>query len=388
MSYKSKIILSFIGFWSLIVSVCGQDQKVADSLVSIYKADTVQGPARLALLRDLSFNEVRDLRLSLQYAEELIALSKQQGDNHFLACGYLQKGNNKRLLGDLDEALASFFKCVEAANKAKFVEGEGSAYVSIADIYSINHNHINAMLYYHKAIATIRQSGDPLLLAGAVSNAGDEFFNNRNYDSALFYFRESGTIYEKVNNLTGKGYSLGNIGMVYANTGQAELAEKNINEAIRILETQQDYYPICVYLISMSDIFLKKRDATAALNYAKRSLKLAQQYGLKGQIGEADLKLSELYEKAGNKAESFTYYKDYIVYRDSLNNIQSVQKMADLRTDYEVSRKQVQVDLLNQQRKNQRIMVISLFIILGLTTVILATFVLVLQNHCKREEKI
>ena len=47
--------------------------------------------------------------------------------------------------------------------------------------------------------------------------------------------------------------------------------------------------------------------------------------------------------------------------------------MADLRTDYEVSRKQTEVDLLNQQKRNQRNTVISLFIILGLTTVLLGT---------------
>ncbi len=56
-----------------------------------------------------------------------------------------------------------------------------------------------------------------------------------------------------------------------------------------------------------------------------------------------------------------------------VNNIKSVQQMADLRTDYEVSRKQVEVNLLNQEKRNQRIMVISLFIILGLTAVILGT---------------
>jgi class 3 adenylate cyclase len=47
--------------------------------------------------------------------------------------------------------------------------------------------------------------------------------------------------------------------------------------------------------------------------------------------------------------------------------------MADLRTNHEVSQKQIEVDLLNQQKRNQRIMVISLFIILGLTTILLGT---------------
>ena len=131
-----------------------------------------------------------------------------------------------------------------------------------------------------------------------------------------------------------------------------------------------------------------KRRSKTALNYAMRSLELAQQYGLKEQISDANLKLSELYEKAGNKDRSLKYYKNYIVYRDSVNDIKSVQKMADLRTDYEVSQKQVEVDLLNQQTRNQKIINLSLFIILGLATVILGNIILVLQNNFKREKEI
>src|SRR5688572_1480070 len=104
--------------------------------------------------------------------------------------------------------------------------------------------------------------------------------------------------------------------MVYANTGEKYLAEKNINEAIGILEESEDYYPICVYLISMCDIYLDKGDERTAMSYAQRSLDLAQQYGLKEQIADANLKLSELHEKAGSLSESFKYYKNHIAYRD------------------------------------------------------------------------
>jgi class 3 adenylate cyclase len=123
----------------------------------------------------------------------------------------------------------------------------------------------------------------------------------------------------------------------------------------------------------MSDIYLQKGDRVTAMTYAKRSLQLAEKYGLKEQISDANFKISELYEMAGNTGESLKYYKNYIAYRDSVNNIKSVQAIADLRTDYEVSQKQIEVDLLNQQKRNQRIMVVSLFIILGLTIVILGT---------------
>ena len=52
--------------------------------------------------------------------------------------------------------------------------------------------------------------------------------------------------------------------------------------------------------------------------------------------------------------KSFDNYKDHIVYCDSINSIHNVQKMANVRTDYEVSQKQIEVDLLNQEKKIQQ----------------------------------
>jgi class 3 adenylate cyclase len=374
MLFKRDACYFLMGFFYLIgAGVSAQDQRIADSLVKIYRADTLKEKAKLELLRNLSFNEVNDLRLSLRYAEELISLSRQSKNDDYLFHGYFQKGNKKRLLGDLEEALDAYFKSAEVSRKANFISREGSAYGAVADIYASSKNHKNAMLYYRKAIATLRQSDDSIALASAILNAGDAFLKNKIYDSALLHFKEAGIIFQNVNYLIGQAYSLGNAGMVYASTGDNSLAEKNINEAIPILEKSGDFYPICVYLISMSDIYLEKGDQHTAMNYAMRSLRLAEKYELKDQISEANLKLSQLYEKAGNTEASLAYYKKHILFRDSVNNIRSVQKMADLRTDYEVSQKQIEVDLLNQQRRNQRIILISLFIILGLAAIILAT---------------
>jgi class 3 adenylate cyclase len=369
-----KAYYFLIGFFCLLSqAIFGQDQKIADSLAKIYRANTLTGVAKLELLRNLSFNEVSDLNLALKYAEELINLSNQAGNNLYLHRGYFQKGNKKRLLGNLEEALEAYIKSGEAAQRANFISGEGTAYSAIADVYSISNNHNNASFYYKKAIETLRKSNDSVALASAILNAGDELLNTRRYDSALLFFNESKAIFEKANFTVGKAYSLGNIGMVYANLGQDNLAEKNINEAIRILEELKDYYPICVYLISMSDIYLGKNDENTALNYAHRSLQLAQQYGLKEQISDANLKLSQLYERLGNEGESLIFYKNHITYRDSVNNILSVQKLADLRTDFEVSQKQAEVDLLNQEKRNQRIKVLGLGIILCLFTILLGT---------------
>lgn len=349
-----------------------QNQAIADSVKRIVEVIHDGDSIHLARLKLIAARET-DPAVKEKFADRLIKLAEGLGEQGALLSGYLQKGNADRLQGNNEAALASYFKSSAIAIKIKDLKAEGALYSSIADIYSITDNKKTAFTYYNKGIATLRKSGDMKSLATAIMNAGDEYLNNKVYDSALLYFEESEQIFRKIDYGIGQAYNLGNIGMVYANIGQKKSAEKNINEAINLLEQLEDFYPICVYLLSMADIYSEKNDLATALRYAQRSLELANKYGLKEQISEANLKLSRLYEQNGDYATSFKYYKSHIVYRDSGNNLLSVQQMADLRTDYEVSKKQVEVDLLNQQKKNQRDILISLSIILVLSTILLGT---------------
>ena len=70
MLLQGKAYFLLISFLCLILpAVYSQDQKVADSLTIIYNESILNDTDRLELLRQLSFNEVKDLNLSLKYAE-------------------------------------------------------------------------------------------------------------------------------------------------------------------------------------------------------------------------------------------------------------------------------------------------------------------------------
>ena len=351
----------------LYLECSAQDQKAADSLKVIYKQNKKTGVDKLELLRNLSFNEIHDLKLSLHYANELIRLSKIQNNYTYLHRGYLQKGNACRLLGDLNKALESFFKSKEAAIKADFDAGQGSANMSIADVYSVIGNPSNARLYYEQAITILRRTHDSLSLATALLNAGEEYANSKNYKIALAYYNESGILFKKLKYEIGTAYQIGNTGMLYAETRKDAKAMNQIKKAISILEKNKDYYAISDYLTYMSDIYIKRNNPEKALEYATQSLNLATKYGLKKQISISNEKISELYQKSENYEKALQFFKKYIVYKDSLKSIEIVQKIADTRTNYEIAQKQIEVDLLNQQKKNQRIMIISSFVFLFLS---------------------
>lgn len=367
MKKKVYVILGF--FLIFCIQLFSQNQQTTDSVEQVYLKGDFKNQEKLKLLKELSFKH-NDPEKALLYSEELILNAQQLDSTLDLYYGYFYKGNALTRKGNLSEALESYFKGAEIAGKEKTDDNLGSISISIGDVYSIMGNHNNAVYYYKKAIAIHRKNDNEKELATVLNNLGDEYLLVSKPDSALLMFEESGPIAKRLGFTEGIAMTIGNKGIAYAMLGKAEIAKDEINHAINMFEKMEKYYPITIFLTYMSDLYLNQDDWDAALGYAQRSLELAEKYGLKDEISKANLQLSKLYEVSGDDKASLKYFKDHISYKDSVNNISAVQQMANIRTDFEISQKQLEVDLLNQQKRNQRIVVIAtiiaLILIIGL----------------------
>ena len=346
--FKKKAYLTLGLFFLLYSSTYSQNQRIADSLEIIYLKGNFEEQDRLKILIELAVSNSNPEK-KLKFSEELIQIAQLVDSIDYLFQGLLQKGTALRKRGDLSQALGSYFQAAKIAVEEGVNRDLGIVNITIADVYSDMEDHNNAIHYYKSAITILRGENDSINVASALLNAGDEYFNIKKYDSAMIYYKESGIIFKKRNYLIGTAYNLGNIGMIYAEQGKDDLAKQNINQAITILEELEDYSPISEYLISMSNIYADQNDMINAFSYAQRSLELAQKYGLKKQISEANLKLSELYERSGNLLESYKLYKDHIVYRDSVNDISAVQQLTNLRADFEIQKTQDEIVVLEKE---------------------------------------
>ena len=356
---RAYLIIGF--FFISYVGVYCQSQAPLDSLELVYSNGSLLEKDRLDILLKLA-QDVTDPQNKLAYSIALLETAEALDSNSYLYDGFLQKGNALSQKGDLPQALESYFQAAKIATAEKINYKLGKVNIAIGDVYSFMGNHNNAVHYYKSAIHIHRENDSILMLATALENLGDEYLNVSKPDSALIMFEESGPLFKSLSHMYGIAMNIGNKGIAYALLGNDDMAKENMNHAIVMFERTRDFYPISVYLNYISDIYLKQNNWTVALTYAERSLELAQRYGLKDQISDANLQLSNLYEQVENHAESLKYYKDYTVYKDSVRNITAVQQLADL----EVSQKQIEVDLLNQTKKNQRIVVIATAIALFL----------------------
>ncbi|WP_243471952.1 adenylate/guanylate cyclase domain-containing protein [Winogradskyella sp. MH6] len=285
---------------------------------------------------------------------------------HYRTLGFLEKANALQLKGEYHKSLENYFICMDLAEKGKFKTTSSSLLVSIADTYSMIGNSESAEKYYKEAITVFRKRNDSIELANALLNAGDEYYKTEQYDKALRHFVESGELFEKLDYKIGKAYNLGNTGMVYAKQGKDELAKDYMNEAIEILEANEEYYPISEFLNYISDIYQEQQNFEAATEYANKSLELATKHKLKDQISNANLQLSELMQNSGNYKEALERYIQHDIYQDSIINLENVQNMANL----EVGKKEAELKVETQKRKNQRIIIWSTVGILLLTSLL------------------
>lgn len=363
-------------FFLFTTNICSQtvdfNQKNVDSLKDIVKRTNNDYSIKTIYLFYSIIENETDPNEKLFYAETLINSLETLNDRgiissdsivFFKGTAYLEKGNALQLKGEFHEALESFFKAKDMADAFKDEELSSGLLISIADTYSMIGNSESAQKYYLEGIEELRNVNDSTSLAAALLNSGDEYYNSKQYDKALLNFEESRTIFELENYPVGKAYTIGNIGMVYAKQGKDELAKTHMNEAIELLEAYEDFYAISEYLNYMSDLYQEETDFETALEYSNRSLELAKKFNLKDQISDAYLQLSELTENSGNHLKALEYFKMHDVYQDSLLNLENVQKMANL----EVDKKELEVENLEQKRKNQRIVIWSTVGVLLLT---------------------
>ena len=361
---NNNLFIAFlIGFHFTVYS---QHNESIDSLEQIYISGNFSEKDQLKILDILTQNH-KNTDKRLKFCEELIEKAKEMDSISYLFGGYLEKANTLQKKGDLGEALENYLWAAEIATAENDNISLGKTYGSIANVYSIMGSSKNSIDYFKKSLAIFEAENDSMRYALTLENLGDQYLDQKLPDSALIYFHLSEPIFRALKFQKGLAYNMGNKGLAYAQQSRNDLAENYINQASAILTEQSDYYPICVYLIYMADIYAEKGDLIKASDFANRSLYLAKSIGLKQQVSEASLKLSEIYELDGNKEESLYFFKEHVTYRDSVLNLQTIQQMANLRTDFEVSQKQLEVDLLNQQKTNQKVLIFTMIAILGMT---------------------
>lgn len=298
----------------------------------------------------------------LQYGEKLQELAEKANSLEYKIKANCKIGIAHRFMGNLSRALESLFRAAEQAEgKEQFrILLAVDIYGEISTCYTQNGDSENALYYGVKTVNILRKTNRRQYLAFSLLNFGYDYYLIEQYDSAMAYYEEAESILRNSKNMEqGIAYIIGNRSLIYWKQGDYETAKQGLFEAIEMLEPIGDHYGMADYYNHLGRIYLEEKKEDEAFKYTLRGLNLAINAGLKEQVRDASQILYRLSLKKDNLKDAIHYQTQYYAYKDSIQNLETTQRLGDLRTEYEVGIKQKEVNLLLQQQKNTRIIIIT-----------------------------
>ena len=358
-----RIISAFcIAFIMAINSQTTVDGQSTDSLLYLLNNNLVKDDTEKFEILCRIASSSTDADSILHYSEQAIKLAEKL--NILPARPAVFKGFVYLNSGKLASALECFMKAASYYKEDHNNSGLAAVYLYIAEAYNQQENYDNAKYYLKNAIEIYRKEKDSINLASALHNLGYANYSMGQYDTALIIFSKTGEIYQRLDSLKEYAYCLGNSGLVYSRQLEFEKAEEYLLHAIEILTRQGDEYAVTQYMIEYAGILQQKGEVKKAIACATESFGNATKNSILEFERDASYRLAQLYQVSGMYDSAYHYQSLYINANENIKSFKNIQRMADLRTEFEVARKQAEVNVLQKNKVIQLIVIVSLMLIL------------------------
>jgi serine phosphatase RsbU (regulator of sigma subunit) len=376
--FFSAICIAFFMVINSLIAVHGQS---TDSLLYLLNNDIFKNDADKYDLLCMIASNSTDADSQIKYSEQAIKLAEKL--NLVPARPIVLKGIGYLNSGKLASALECFMKAANFYKSANSNTGLANTYLYIAETYLQQENPSNEKYYLKNAIEIFREEKDSINLALALHNLGYANYRIGQYDTALILFSTTSKIFQKLGSLTQYAYCLGNSGLAYSRLSDFDNAEDYLLQAIEILTKEGDERAVTEYMIEYAGILQHKEEFKKAIACATQGFDNAVKNGIKEYERDAAYRLANLYQASRRYDSAYHYLSLYVNANDSIKSYKNIQKMADLRTEYEVAKKQAEVNVLEKNKVIQLIVIISL----GLILLLAMGLIMLYYSSLKRSRK-
>lgn len=294
--------------------------------------------------------------------------------------------------GKFLDALDNFNQSIEIFRQSKDIVGEANILSNIGAMYSDQGVEDKALENLLQALKLSEKANDTLRIATALINIGSIYMKKPiTFDKALENFYYAFDLSKRIDYRPGYGTALINIGETYYDKKQFDSALHYFDRSIK--EAGDDEETICYSLNMMGKIYLLNGEYLKAQQFQQQSYAIANKSGRKLEMTKALIGLGNTYLAKGSPDESIRMYasardlagelnlnydlkeiyegfakaystksdfKNAFIYQNLLNNIkdtiyniQTDRKLSNLQLDFEIEKKEGQIELLTKDKALQ-----------------------------------
>ncbi len=289
----------------------------------------------------------------LIFANQALTLNSKNAFPHHKVVTLNYMGVAFRNLSNYTEALKYYIEALKLAEDIKNLEQMGYAYLNIGNIYLYQINYHESIDYFLLALKNANTLKDKRMIAYVYLNLGRAYRLLKDYEKSLEYYNENIKIRKELKDKEGIATSLSDIGEVYRVKGSLGQALQFLKEALELTEQLENRGAQTYNLNNIALIYKELKEYDKAIDFAERSLEMAKKIHSKNDIRKATLTLAQSHAAKKNFPLAYEYYNTHNLYKDSIFNEENNQKIAQLKSLYELEQQKSKIDLLEKDKKIQ-----------------------------------
>lgn len=395
----------FITFSQLIYS-----QNKIDSLETKLKSGRLTDEIRVSILTSLSEEYLEtDAPLSQQYAAKALTVARKTGNKKLVAKSHQFYGtalNNRNITDSAKHHLEKSAIIYTELGEQQLL---ASVYNQIGNVEAEMGNYEKSMEILHKALKIFQETKDETNEATVLSSIGALYVNLGNYEKLQEYCNLALSKFRKTGNNLGIAVCQGNLAEYYFQKNDTANVFKSVTESIRLFHELKIQTKEANMLSSLGDFYsVYYSDYQKALHYYNESAKLLTAGNNKNLVMDNYGKISLIYYKQkdyknalenAKKAMSVTdtsniafmqinYYlltycymglrdfpngeyafDKYVELTNKVYHDNQTKRIAEMEVKYQTEKKQQRIEILEKEKKINRLYMAGLVVLLALITV-------------------
>ena len=363
---------------SIVVKILPNDSSKVNTLVEISKSYFYTDPDKT-----ISYaNTAEKLAAEINFPKGLALSYKWIGMGYYIQGKYIealdnwekslaQFEKNKDLVGqanilnnfgtiyfdqtDETKALEYFLKSLKISEKINDSLRIATALCNIGNIYNNKEKRSSwdkGLDYYMRGLDLSTLIKDTNLIGNTTVGIGEIYFNKGDDKKAIEYFKKS---LEANKGKDGYPYSLNALGKVYTKDKEYILALKYHTEAYQYAEKNDAKLDMLQSLLGMAKAYENENSFDDAINKYHAAVTLADTLGAKLELKDAYAGLAKSYKVKKDYTNAFKYQELLSTVKDTLYNISTDKKVASLQFDFDINKKQGQIDLMTKDKQLQEL---------------------------------
>ncbi len=312
------------------------------------------------------------------FLEQQINYNESNELNKMLSHAYCSIGSTYEEMGYNEKALPYYYKSLRLSEKINDQKGLGRVLNNIGKYYVLNSEFEKGKEYISLALYINKKNGNKKFYFDNLNNLSAIYIAKNQYDTAMIYAENALSLAQEYHWLEEESMVHVNIAEITSNKGNLNLTIEHLLKAIQIQKENNYLYNLSLTYNALSSYYQDAGLIDSAFKFANSSYQLACKTNIFYLKTVATYQLYKIFELKNRPDSALNYAKLSYEYHDSIYNIESKNKIEQLKIVYEVEKKEEKIELLTEKASIQKRLqfMLTTGLILSLLLIVLLFFVL------------